>query len=43
MRKVTGTQAMLTQAPVDDNFVGVSALAADGTESLVTFAGRERR
>lgn len=41
-RDVTGTSAVLTQVPVDDDFVGVSALAADGAESLVTFAGRER-
>jgi hypothetical protein len=39
-RDVTGTQALLPQTPVDDHFVGVSALAADGSESLVTFAGR---
>ena len=39
-RDVTGTETLLTQVPVDDNFVGVSALAADGAESLVTFAGR---
>ncbi|MGU3390254.1 M28 family metallopeptidase [Sphingomonas sp. M1A8_2b] len=43
MRDVTGTQTVLTQVPVDDNFVGVSSLAADGAESLVSFAGRERR
>jgi hypothetical protein len=34
------TEALLAKVPVDDNFVGVSALAADGSESLVTFAGR---
>jgi hypothetical protein len=39
-RDVTGTQALLPRTPVDDHFVGVSALAADGSESLVTFAGR---
>ena len=39
-RDVTGTTATLVQVPVDDHFVGVAALAADGTESLVTFAGR---
>jgi len=39
-RDVTGTQAILPQTPVDDHFVGVSALSADGSESLVTFAGR---
>ncbi len=41
-RDVTGTEAVLPQVPVDDHFVGVSALAADGSESLTTFAGRER-
>jgi len=30
---------MLKNVPIDDNFVGVSAVAADGSESLVTFAG----
>ncbi|TVV74258.1 M20/M25/M40 family metallo-hydrolase [Sphingomonas solaris] len=39
-RDVAGTATVLAQTPVDDNFVGVSALAADGSESLVTFAGR---
>lgn len=39
---VTGTQAVLKNVPVDDNFIGVSALAADGSESLVTFGGRDR-
>ncbi|KQU49653.1 peptidase M28 [Sphingomonas sp. Leaf339] len=38
--EVTGTETLLKQTPVDDHFVGVSALAADGSESLVTFAGR---
>ncbi len=42
-RDVTGTQTVLQQVPVDDNFVGVSALSADGAESVVSFAGRERR
>ena len=41
-RDVTGTSAVLAEVPVDDNFIGVSSLAADGSESLVTFAGRER-
>lgn len=41
-RDVTGTETVLRQVPVDDDFVGVSALSADGAESLVTFAGRER-
>jgi Zn-dependent M28 family amino/carboxypeptidase len=40
-RDVTGTETNLAQVPVDDHFVGVSAVAADGSESLVTFAGRE--
>jgi hypothetical protein len=30
---------VLKGVPVDDNFVGVSALGLDGAESLVTFAG----
>jgi len=30
---------VLKDVPVDDHFVGVSALGADGAESLVTFAG----
>ena len=42
MRDVTGTSALLTEVPVDDNFFGVSTLTADGVESLVTLAGRER-
>jgi hypothetical protein len=41
-RDVTGTTALLTEVPVDDHFIGVSALAVDGSESLVTFGGRER-
>ena len=41
-RAVTGTQTVLTNVPVDDYFFGVSAVAADGSESLITFAGRER-
>ena len=36
-------QIVLTQVPVDDSFVGVSAVSADGAESVVSFAGRERR
>ena len=36
-------QAVLTQVPVDDTFVGVSAVSANGAESVVSFAGRERR
>jgi hypothetical protein len=42
MRDVSGTQVVLAQVPVDDHFVGVSALAATGEESLVTLAGRPR-
>jgi hypothetical protein len=42
-RDVTGTETVLVQVPVDDNFVGVSALSPSGAESLVSFAGRERR
>lgn len=42
VRDVAGaTTTVLTQVPVDDHFVGVSAVAADGSESLLTFAGRE--
>ncbi|MBO9621142.1 MAG: M28 family metallopeptidase [Sphingomonas sp.] len=39
-RDVQGTEAVLKGVIVDDTFVGVSALAADGSESLVTFGGR---
>lgn len=39
-RDVTDTRTLLAQVPVDDHVVGVSALAADGSESLVTFGGR---
>ena len=42
-RDVTGTQTVLANTPVDDHFVGVSSLSADGAESLVTFAGRATR
>lgn len=42
-RDVPETTTVLTQVPVDDNFVGVSALGSDGAESVVTFAGREAR
>ncbi len=37
---VGGTTTILRQVPVDDHFVGVSAIGANGAESLVTFAGR---
>ena len=41
-RDVPGaTTLVLKQTPVDDHYIGVSAVAADGSESLVTFAGRE--
>lgn len=36
------TEAVLRNIFIDDNFVGVSALAANGAESLVTFAGLPR-
>ena len=42
-RDVSGTTTVLKQVPVDDHFIGVAALAKDGTESLVTFGGRARR
>ena len=42
-RDVTETSVVLAQTPVDDNFVGVSSIAADGSESLVTFGGRAQR
>ncbi|NYT40461.1 M20/M25/M40 family metallo-hydrolase [Sphingomonas sp. R-74633] len=37
---VTGTEASLKNVVVDDSFVGVSAIGADGAESLVTFGRR---
>ncbi len=37
---VAGTEASLKGVIVDDNFVGVSAIGADGAESLVTFGRR---
>ncbi|MEZ0244145.1 MAG: M20/M25/M40 family metallo-hydrolase [Sphingomonas sp.] len=40
-KDVTGTTVVLPSVPVDDNFIGVSAIAADGSESIVTFGGRE--
>jgi Zn-dependent M28 family amino/carboxypeptidase len=45
MREVAAgtTTLVLSQVPVDDHLVGVSAVAADGSESVTTFAGRERR
>jgi Zn-dependent M28 family amino/carboxypeptidase len=38
-QEATGTTLVLKNVPIDDNFVGVAAVAADGSESLVTFAG----
>ncbi|MDQ2879511.1 MAG: M20/M25/M40 family metallo-hydrolase [Pseudomonadota bacterium] len=35
----SATSKVLVAVPVDDDFVGVSAVSADGAESLVTFAG----
>ncbi|UYY58340.1 M20/M25/M40 family metallo-hydrolase [Sphingomonas sp. S2-65] len=40
---VQAPEAVLKGVIVDDSFVGVSSLSADGAESLVTFGGRERR
>jgi Zn-dependent M28 family amino/carboxypeptidase len=37
---VTGTETSLKGVIVDDNFVGVSAIGADGAESLATFGRR---
>jgi Zn-dependent M28 family amino/carboxypeptidase len=37
------TEAVLKNVIVDDTFVGVSAVSADGAESLVTFGGRPPR
>jgi hypothetical protein len=39
----SATEAVLENVIVDDTFVGVSALSADGAESLVTFGGRAPR
>jgi len=39
----TATSLKLPHVNIDDHFFGVSALAADGTESLVTFAGMPPR
>ncbi len=40
-RDLTGaTSIVLKDVPVDDNFVGVSAIGADGSESVITFGGR---
>jgi hypothetical protein len=37
------TEVLLKDVIVDDNFIGVSALSADGAESLVTFGERAPR
>jgi Zn-dependent M28 family amino/carboxypeptidase len=43
-RTVAGaTTAVLKEVSVDDHFIGVSAVGAEGTESIVTFAGRAQR
>ena len=42
-RDVTTTETLLTNVPVDDNLVGVSAIGSDGAESLVTFGERGKR
>lgn len=43
MRDVRGTEMVLKDVPVDDNLIGVAALAADGSESLVTLGARPKR
>jgi hypothetical protein len=40
---VAGTTYLAKQVPVDDTWFGVSALAPDGGESLVAFAGKAPR
>ena len=42
-REASGTGLDVPGVPVDDHFFGVAAIGADGAESLVTFAGREKR
>lgn len=42
-RDVSGTSTVLAQTPIDDTLIGVSALSADGAESLVTLATRPPR
>lgn len=40
-RGVSGaTETVLKDVPVDDHFVGVAAVASDGSESIVTFGAR---
>lgn len=44
VRGVAGrTETLLKDVPVDDHFVGVSAVAADGSESIITFGTRQPR
>lgn len=44
VREVAGrTETLLKDIVVDDHFVGVSAIAADGSESIVTFGTRPPR
>lgn len=38
-RSVAGTETLLPNVVIDDHFFGVASVAADGSESLVTFAG----
>lgn len=38
-RDATGSELTLKNVPIDDNFFGVAAIAADGAMSLVSFAG----
>lgn len=40
---VPGTETLLKNVPVDDNLIGVAALSADGSESLVTLGARAPR
>ncbi|MDB5689804.1 MAG: peptidase [Sphingomonas bacterium] len=42
-RDVTGTTLVLNNVNIDDHFFGVAALAANGAESIVTFAGAAPR
>lgn len=44
VREVAGrTETMLMDVVVDDHFVGVSSIAADGSESIITFGTRPPR
>jgi Zn-dependent M28 family amino/carboxypeptidase len=42
-RDLTGTELVLDHVNIDDHFFGVAALAANGAESIVTFAGAAPR